>query len=345
MAGMAWADLDTSTHNPWYAGTPKIVCEEPEFTFGIVKNTEEIVHDYVIRNEGDGRLEIRNVLTDCGCVLIRPSDAFIEPGRETTIKARFALKGRNGKQRKRITVESNDRATPRLTLHLVGEAWADVQCTPDRLYWGNIRADASLEKSVNLVFHGDEPRDIIAVESPSAVFITETDIIALGEKYTIKIRAEPPLPLGPFQGELQVFTDHPAFPVIRIPMQGRVVGELYTLPDEILVDPRDAKPVSRFFAVKSSSTNRAFKLVSVNIMPPDTHVTTQIRPMLSPGFRVELRNIPVTTNLDDRWIVIKTDLDSAPELRIPIRRRPSVTPTPTPGTGPEDSHNEPAKEL
>ena len=56
---------------------PKLVCPEPEYSFGSLVNTQEVVHEFVIRNEGDASLIINQVKMPCGCMLLRLMNVYL----------------------------------------------------------------------------------------------------------------------------------------------------------------------------------------------------------------------------------------------------------------------------
>jgi len=57
LAGFAWGD------QPQKAGKPLAVVPEATFEFSPVVEGKEVVHDYVIRNEGAATLDIAKVKT------------------------------------------------------------------------------------------------------------------------------------------------------------------------------------------------------------------------------------------------------------------------------------------
>jgi hypothetical protein len=111
---------------------PRLICDEPEYCFGTLSNTNDVPHTFVLANEGDAPLVIYRVQTDCGCTRVRLEDKIIHPGEQTTVQVRLILKGRAGRQHKRVTIESNDPDQPRLTLSLIGEAVAEVETAVKR---------------------------------------------------------------------------------------------------------------------------------------------------------------------------------------------------------------------
>ena len=105
------------------AGTtgPKIACDEPTYNFGDADSSQDVSHTFVLRNEGDQNLEISNVKPSCGCTVANITTRSIPPGGESLVTTKLALRGRQGQQRKGITVSSNDPKTPSLMLYIEGE--------------------------------------------------------------------------------------------------------------------------------------------------------------------------------------------------------------------------------
>lgn len=297
---------------------PKLVCLEPEYAFGALVNTQEVVHEFVIRNEGDGLLEIRQVRLPCGCMLLRLMDDRVEPGGQTVLRARFPLKGLSGAQRKRILLITNDPAQPRATLQLAGEAVAELEARPRQIFWGNLREDAADEKVIEVRFGAGRNFRLLGVSSASARFTAELETADGASTGRIRVRTAPPLPRGAFRDVLTARTDHPRFPTLAIPMSGRVVGDLYTIPDEILLVPTSA-PVARAIMVYAS---RKQKFSVLRVDPPATNIETRIRPSLFSGCRVELKNLVADPALDGRVVRITTDYAPAGVLEVPLRIRP-----------------------
>jgi len=87
---------------------PRLICDEPEYCFGTLSNTNDVPHTFVLANEGEAPLAIYRVQTDCGCTRVRLEDKIIHPGEQIAVQVRLILKGRAGHQHKRVTIVSND---------------------------------------------------------------------------------------------------------------------------------------------------------------------------------------------------------------------------------------------
>ncbi|MBU4366849.1 MAG: DUF1573 domain-containing protein, partial [Verrucomicrobia bacterium] len=261
------------------------------------------------------------VQSDCGCTRVRLKDKIIHPGEQTTVQVRLILKGRAGGQHKRVTIESNDPDQPRLTLSLIGEAVAEVAVKPDRIFWGNLRSDAAEVKTVDIRFGDSAPVHITGVGVISSAFAVDLETNKPGLAYRIRIRPVPPLVLGRFATNVWITTDSPRYPQLTVPMQGRVVGDIYTVPDELWLASDTTQSVSRLLMVQSS-LRRPFRILKAE--PPLTNMEVRVRSTPIRGYRIELRNIFPDPTLDGKHLVITTDCETMSTLRVPFRLSPTA---------------------
>ncbi|MDP2990115.1 MAG: DUF1573 domain-containing protein [Kiritimatiellota bacterium] len=295
---------------------PRLICDEPEYCFGTLSNTNDVPHTFVLANEGAVPLAIYRVQADCGCTRVRLEDKIIHPGEQTTVQVRLILKGRAGGQHKRVTIESNDPDQPRLVLSLIGKAVAEVELKPDRLYWGNLRSDAEEVKTVDIRFDESVPGHITGAGVNSPAFAVDLETNKSGMAYRLRIRPVPPLVLGRFATNVWITTDSPRYPQISVPMQGRVVGDIYTVPDELWLASDTTQSVSRLLMVQSSRKQN-FKIVRVE--PPLPGVEVTVRSTLFKGYRIELKNLQPLRELNGRALIIITDCATMPEIIVPFR--------------------------
>jgi hypothetical protein len=79
-----------------------------EFDFGSIAADKIVEHSFMLTNAGKSNLYIRKVTASCGCTAVQPARTTIPPGESTAIKAVFNARGREGNQKKAITVITND---------------------------------------------------------------------------------------------------------------------------------------------------------------------------------------------------------------------------------------------
>lgn len=108
------------------AEMPKIEFDMTEFVGQSVIEGEKLTVKYTFKNTGGTDLIIEDVRASCGCTATSPKDKIIAPGASSEISATFDSRGRMGKQRKTITVRSNDPVNGSVILRLE----ADVERDP-----------------------------------------------------------------------------------------------------------------------------------------------------------------------------------------------------------------------
>lgn len=94
---------------------------EMEYNFGTIKSDSVVTHIYSFKNVSLDTIKINKVGTSWGCTGTLLSSEAIAPGETGEIKVSFRTKGRQGKQKKRITVYTNDTNHAVYRLYLQGE--------------------------------------------------------------------------------------------------------------------------------------------------------------------------------------------------------------------------------
>jgi hypothetical protein len=308
---------------------PKLVCDQATFNFGELDNSGAAEHTYVLRNEGDLTLEIKNVRPSCGCTVASISTKTVPPGGQTEVSARFSLQGRTGFQHKTIAVESNDPKQPSFTLVLEGTAISDLDVKPRQLSFGRITSDACVTGVVEISVQTTNAVRITKVTTASSNIAVKTETIEEGKRYRILIESLPPLAQGAFAGNARIETDHPKYPVIDIPVTAFVAKDLVYLPTDLTL-VQSPQPVTRYVVVRSD-TGRKFQVQAVE--PPVPSIQANIIPMNESGYRIELTNIVATAELNGKVLRIKTTLEGNDEIQIPLRVIANPTP-PNPSPNP-----------
>jgi hypothetical protein len=87
---------------------PHVEFDSHLFDFGHIADNRIVEHAFKLTNTGKSNLFIRKVTASCGCTAVQPAKTMIPPGDSTVIKAVFNASGREGNQKKAITVITND---------------------------------------------------------------------------------------------------------------------------------------------------------------------------------------------------------------------------------------------
>jgi hypothetical protein len=99
---------------------PRVEFDSQLFDFGSIAANTLVEHEFRLTNRGKSDLLIRKVSASCGCTAVQPAKIQIPPGESTTIKAVFNAAGREGNQKKAITVITNDPKRSRSILWING---------------------------------------------------------------------------------------------------------------------------------------------------------------------------------------------------------------------------------
>ncbi len=97
-----------------------ITFKQDHYDFGKITEGEKVSYDFKFTNTGKSPLIISDATATCGCTTPEYPKTPIEPGKSGDIKVTFNSEGKEGMQRKVITITSN--ATPSVSeVYLVGE--------------------------------------------------------------------------------------------------------------------------------------------------------------------------------------------------------------------------------
>jgi hypothetical protein len=102
------------------AQAPVLNFENTTFDFGVITPDKVVEYNFKLTNTGKTDLYIRKVSASCGCTAVQPSKTVITPGESTGILATFKAAGREGSQKKAITVITNDPKRSKTILWITG---------------------------------------------------------------------------------------------------------------------------------------------------------------------------------------------------------------------------------
>lgn len=102
------------------ANAPKLILEKNIFDIGRVKAGANIQVSFKFKNVGKTNLEIRKILSSCGCTNVKVKEPTIKPGATGEITGVFSSSGQKGAINKTITVITNDPKNLSLILWIRG---------------------------------------------------------------------------------------------------------------------------------------------------------------------------------------------------------------------------------
>jgi hypothetical protein len=204
------------------AAAPRLEISQPIFDLGEIFEDQPMEHVFILKNTGDGPLQLRDIKLDCACSAV-DYDRVIPPGGSGkivfTVKPYAALH----KFCKKGMIFSNDPASPVTTIQLCGDAKPFVEIQPSHIIRFSGQPSENMVARVRLISHQNTPLTIKGFE---------TD---LGDKVGVKIKEEKPGQIfvvevnnrmketGGYKGKIEILTSSDKRPKLIL----RVFGDLY----------------------------------------------------------------------------------------------------------------------
>ncbi|MBN1342544.1 MAG: DUF1573 domain-containing protein [Phycisphaerae bacterium] len=313
---------------------PRIEAEDPIFDIGRRWSTEPpIRHDFVLKNSGEATLEIKGVVSSCGCTTVGAKQVKLEPGETWKLPVELDLKTQKPLVAHRITVYSNDPQQGKLELKIRGFIRAPVVISPRNAhFFGQIDKDATRTHEAVIKNQTDEAMDLKVARSDGETFTAKIEAVTPGKEYKLIMTARPPYKSGVTVGKIELSTGLTREPTLEIRPQVYVPPRLMVVPSRLTV----AQPLPVGAREVVSVRNNGDTDVKV------TGVTTGLE-----GVTTEIRSLREGKihNIDIRLpnglkipagggeLIIRTDDKEMPELKVQIYGQGPVTTGPA-ATGP-----------
>jgi len=318
-AGAALAFVLASGTLQAQAGKPTIFSPQPIYEFGDRDSENNVEHEFSIVNLGTAPLEIRDVRTSCGCTAADPEKRVLQPGEETYIKGTLNLEGRQGPQNRTITVTSNDPDNPTYQLGFRGNAIAAVMTEPQFINLGRVADETLYEEKITVRAGSDSVSfNVIGAESTLPQIETEVITVTEGQLYEVIARNTEPLTEGNLNGMITIHTDYAKRPSYQVRFFAQVIGAIEVRPDALTLQHNDDpdRTTTQFVRVAPGRI-KDFNITEVHA--PLDSIDVEIMPQGNSNYNLRVSNMPGLDSLDGEHLIIKTDSEEAPELKVPFR--------------------------
>ena len=208
--------------------------------FGAAEASTKGSHNFIIRNAGEGVLQLQKGKAPCSCTLGKLSKKTLQPGETAEVKVTWTLKSRRQKFEKRFPIHTNDPRIATLYLRIKGESVPEFQADPSTVSLFRQSAGKAFQKDVNMMFFTKEDVKITGHQWGSeknsehftfsytpipAEELAELDKMAkVGYKLHVGVGAEHPV--GSLRQELIVETEPKMKRPVSVQIMGSVVGEI-----------------------------------------------------------------------------------------------------------------------
>ena len=215
---------------------PRIEVPQSVFKFGTVYEGEEITHTFKFKNVGNATLKVTNVRVPCGCGALKISSKKIPPGGTGELTFTFETRGYQGSQNKSIYIYTNDPREHRTRLQLRGEVKVEVEVKPRSLSFGKVPKQESATREIRIMQRGE--KELVLGEITTDIGYLDIDCIEKREEgkkaYLLRVTLKDDAPTGRIKGVIQAATNLKRHKIIRVPVSGRVLGDIQLSLERIL---------------------------------------------------------------------------------------------------------------
>lgn len=310
------------------AAAPRAVIDETVYDAGRVDTGTEIVHDFIIRNEGTAPLHITDVRPACGCT-VAEYDETIPAGGSGKIHALLDTSAESGGISKGITVLTDDPQLPRLVLTIKAAVNPAVFVRPG--YARFIQPRLSEPGVVHQVVFSEEFEglEVLAVESPypflevSARPATEEEMQeeGVGKQWVVTLTMDyERAPIGALADFVELKINHPRQRAARIPVSGFVRPMVVATPSEAAFEEVAVADDGSTFGtiVIKNYAQRDIRIEPQEVTVPGVQLEIE---EVTPGREFHLR-VTLTESMPmgafRGTIRLKTDHPKKPSVEIPL---------------------------
>lgn len=306
--------------------------------FGVMPQASDGSHEWTVTNKGPGVVKLSMGTPSCSCTIAELKDgktATLAAGESTKVTLNWNTKQFHDKYRQTAPmIVSNDPATHQIEFAVEGNVQPAVSMMPTTgaVEFGTASVESSPSREVAFfskdrpalkVSRGDAPESPLFEVSVMPLTSEECGRIKCeaGQKLVLTLKST--APLGAFDEEILIATDHPKRPEVKVRALGTVVGPISLTPPRVMMLNVSAKR-GETQVLTMWVRNRKDTKFTVEKKPKDFGV--EIVPTGEPvaggamRYRVSVVVPPgvLAAQSITEEIVLKTDHPQAREVKIPV---------------------------
>lgn len=280
--------------------------------FGAIERGAKIEYAFPFSNRGGVDLTIDRMRSGCGCEASVDGERVVPPGGSARLRVQCATTTSFGKQRRTVSVYSNDPVTPVSVVRLVGSVRTEATLVPSTFYVGRVHRTERIRREGSARWPvSSGPFDVVA--DGDAAFRVEMSLPTTGsDRTSFALVMKDDAPLGPITGRVHL-RNGAARVLQTVPVVGEVVPDVSVSPPraELQGAGTEARPIA---VMVHNEGSRSVRLTAADWPLGTTTVDT-----LDPGrrYRIVLAPAqPASTNASE--LVVRTDHPEQPVLRVPV---------------------------
>jgi len=211
--------------------------------FGSMDKGETRSHTFILKNVGDGSLQLKLLDTSCKCTLADFDYAVLEPGEEKEVTLEWSSIDYVESFSQNARIQTNDIERRQLELKVIGKIVIPIRPTPEAIAMGQFKVTDGFDVSFDVyAFKADGLKvtgwewidsantDRLLVQ-PNEIAADDPTLVrdpSIRSAVRVHVIGNPGLPIGPLRNTLRIDTDPPTPDPILISIAGTGVGA-YTI--------------------------------------------------------------------------------------------------------------------
>lgn len=258
------------------SGVPKIQLSLETWDFGTAWQGEPLKQDIEIKNVGTAPLKILDVHTSCGCTTPTKPKPELAPGESDTMSISYSSAKRPGAANQTVTLQTNDPERLSITLRVQGTVKPVYELGPrDGLIFGRLFENSQEQRVVEITNSYKEPLFLkLDASVDPAPFKVELKEIEPGQKYELRARTEPPIPVGRHQSHIRLITSIGLLPSIESTIYGFVQPPVTVRPAKLYWPRSYPTEMKRILRV-SHAPDRNVKVTAARANHPSIDVKVE----------------------------------------------------------------------
>jgi hypothetical protein len=266
--GLTWAELGPYSLAPpgidlgdpdssgvdWQKPHPRaVVIDSDTFNFGYMELDTKGFHTFEVRNEGEAPLTLIKGSTTCKCTLSELLNDHVLPGESAKVKLEWTAAGSSGMFRHHAMIKTNDPRRPYITLTIEGHISRSHKVTPRELVFSTLDVGKGATGEAYLYAYDSDKFEVtshefvqadtaehfeLQIEDMPPEQLAKEDHAKAGK--IIRLVIKPGLPLGDIRQRIRLLLNLPGEPMVEIPIEGRVIGDIAIVGPKAWDDERGA---------------------------------------------------------------------------------------------------------
>jgi HEAT repeat protein len=265
----------------------KITFEKTTHDFGQISPGSTNSCEFTFTNTGDSLLKIGKIDSPCGCTIPRLSKKEYAPGESETIKVRYSAGTHPGRVTKRLYVNSNDRARPRITLTIKATIVMKVGFGPKKLELLLKDENAGCPE-ITLTSLDNQPFAITQFKSTANSITADFEPSVKKTKFVLEPKVDMEQLRKALNGRISISLTHPQCRTVTIPFRTLPRFKI-TPPSLITLKAESQKPTKRKVRILNNY-NEDFEIESASSQKGIVKVLSQEK--TRGGYQFELEITP-----------------------------------------------------